>query len=128
MSERGNDEQSSSSEREVIPYCRASRFLTTEHAQWVYAQVQEAIFVHDCDLSTYRFSLHQLSHVLVLGCRPAEDLENQIAALLASGMPVALPDELLQTLRERRDQATQLGPWVEGHYRPGTPLGKRRTP
>ncbi len=34
-------------------------------------------------------------------------------------MPTQLPEDILTMLDERRKQAQQIGPWVEGHYRPG---------
>ena len=40
----------------------------------------------------------------------------------ADGKNAELPQHIIQTLSERRAQAQRIGPWVEGHYRPGRNL------
>jgi hypothetical protein len=39
--------------------------------------------------------------------------------LLASGELTELPDDIVAYLQTRRQQASKLGKWVEGHYHPG---------
>jgi hypothetical protein len=46
--------------------------------------------------------------------------------LYAEGTPTQLPDDVLTVLTERRRHAQQIGPWVEGHYRPGKELRRRK--
>jgi hypothetical protein len=41
---------------------------------------------------------------------------------LAAGEPAVVPEDVLRLLNARRTAATQVGPWVEGHYRPGKRL------
>jgi hypothetical protein len=124
--EQGEDNQSQEQEREA--YFRVSRFEAEDTALTTYAAVQQLIFDHPCDLSAYRFLFNQVSHVLVIGGRPTEELDRAIAQLLAGGAPAFLPADIIQVLQQRRDAARQLGPWVEGHYRPGRPLTHRRQP
>ncbi|MCG3771991.1 MAG: hypothetical protein JW384_03192 [Nitrosomonadaceae bacterium] len=63
----------------------------------------------------------QVSHVAVLGVRPAEEVERRIKRILSAGIATTLPDDILQLLAQRRTAAAKLGPWVERHYRPGEP-------
>ncbi len=69
--------------------------------------------------------LEQIYHVAVLGGPHVEAaLQAQIETILyAEGSPTELPEEVLVYLAERRQQAQQIGPWVEGHYRPGRRFG-----
>jgi hypothetical protein len=53
----------------------------------------------------------------VLGEQPREDLEQRLQAILSTGEPASLPEEILRELQRRRAQATKLGPWVERHLR-----------
>ena len=89
-----------------------------------YVAAEEAISAHagDVDLSAYRFLLDRISHVLVLGDPPPTALHDELRAILSSGEPAQLPEDLLKLFTARRQQATQAGPWVEGHYRPGRRL------
>jgi len=93
-------------------------------AEQIYFRAQRVIFNErsKCDLSAYRFQqpqIDQASYVAVLGEPPPEELARKIERLLAAGEPIELPDEVLRFFVERRKQAIQAGPWVEGHYRPG---------
>src|SRR5438105_433479 len=111
-------------EQERPPYAQAARFPGEQPAGRAYRQAQAAVYRYrtDVDLSTFRLQINQVWHVAVLGETPPEDLEQQLASILAAGEPVSLPDDLLGLLAERRRQAARLGPWVQRHYRPGKRL------
>jgi hypothetical protein len=107
------------------PYYRAARFRSHAVAGAAYQRAQDLLFASQCDLSTYRFILDGVSHVAVIGNPPPTDLEQQLQTILAAGSAgeaTALPLEILARLARRRSQATQIGPWVEGHYDPGKNL------
>lgn len=108
-------------EQEPQPYYQAARFQSERFAGRTYRQAQAAIYNarEDVDLSAYRFHLNQIWHVAVLGEQPSAEFEQRIQQILAAGELTPLPEEVLKLLVERRAQATQLGPWVEGHYYPG---------
>ncbi len=108
-------------QHEPLPWYRTARYETEPPSQRAYFQAQETIFQSEADLSAYRLLLEQIYHVAVLGGAPAETaLQEQIENILyAEGTPTQLPDDVLTMLHERRQQAEQIGPWVEGHYRPG---------
>jgi hypothetical protein len=101
------------------PYVRAARYAADEPAYAAYLQAQEILFTSECDLSTYRIRFMDTPHVVVLGARPDPGIDEQIARVLAGGEPASLPDDIVGRLIQRRLQAQRLGPWVEGHYRPG---------
>ncbi len=124
--ERGPDgppEQPRRPEHEPVPYHRTARFAGEGPAGVAYAAAQRAIFAGPAnDLSAYRFQLNRVFHVAVLGERPPADLDQQLAAILATGETAQLPRDVLQALSDRRARAIQQDPWTEGHYRPGRPL------
>ncbi len=127
--QKGRDvpEQPNNPEREPKPYLKVARFSSELPAEQAYFQAQEALYTGPPnDLSVYRLQFEQISHVAVLGEEPPEELEQQLTAILAAGEPTTLPQDVLEFLRERREQAKQLGPWVEGHYRPGKPVRTKR--
>ena len=107
-----------------MPYYRASRFPGERPAGQAYLAAQEALFRYPqpVDVSVYRFQLNRVYHVTVLGEPPPEELDQTLAALLATGEPAALPPEVVKLLVQRRRQATRHGSWSEGHYRPGQRL------
>ena len=110
-------------ERASTPYYQAARFTGEKPAGRAYRQAREAIFTApDCDLSAYRFHLSRVWHVAVVGEQPPEDLEHQLQKILSRGELTSLPEQLVRMLEQRRVQATRLGSWVEGHYRPGRDL------
>ena len=109
-------------EHEPVPYHRAARFADERRSARTYRSVQDALFAAACDLSAYRVLINRVPHVAVVGEPPPADLDRRLDHLLAAGEPVALPDAVLTTLAARRAQAARLGPWIEGHHRPGTPL------
>jgi hypothetical protein len=84
--------------------------------------VQDAIQGTPCDLSAYRFLIDRVAHVSVVGEPPPDALDRQLATALAAGEATELSPNVLAMLMERRRRANRLGPWVEGHYRPGQPL------
>jgi hypothetical protein len=104
-------------------YYRAARFRSHEAAGAAYQRAQATLYAHlECDLSTYRFILDGVSHVAVIGDPPPRQLERQLKAILSAGQATTLPLDVLARLAQRRGQATQIGPWVEGHYDPGKHL------
>jgi hypothetical protein len=101
------------------PFVRAARYVADAEALAAYTQAQETIFGNDCDLSAYRIRYVNVPYVVVLGQVPPQEIGERLDGLLASGEPANLPQDILKTLSQRRAQAQRLGPWVEGHYRPG---------
>ncbi|MGD9893501.1 MAG: hypothetical protein AB7R89_03400 [Dehalococcoidia bacterium] len=118
----GQPEQPSPPESEPPPYYRAARFTDERTAAGVYRRAEQTIHRTPCDLSAYRFLLDQVSHVALIGAPPPPQLDQVLADLFAAGEPATLPSEVLRQLSERRAQASRIGPWVEGHYRPGRRL------
>jgi len=101
-------------------YLRVARFAGETPAGRAYRRTQDLLFATpDCELSAFRFHLDRIWHVAVLGDQPPEDLERQLRAILSRGEPASLPEDILLQLQRRRAQATRVGPWAEGHYRPG---------
>lgn len=109
--------------RRHVPYLRVIRLASEPLAAAAYAQLQDALYTGPPnDLSASRLQLGGVWHVAVLGEVPPAALAPQLDALFAGGEPATLPDEVVTTLVLRRAQALRLGPWVEGHHRPGQPL------
>jgi hypothetical protein len=102
-------------------YHQAARFPGEAPAGVAYFAAQVAVAAHagDVDLSAYRFQLNAVSHVVVLGDPPPTALHDELRAILATGEPATVPEDVLRLLNARRAGATELGPWVEVHYRPG---------
>lgn len=121
-------EQSAKPEGEGGLWYRAARYASEQPSATAYAQAQDTIFHNECDLSAYRMVLDQVWHVAVLGGVPAEvALQERIEQILyAQGTHTTLPDDVLTILDERRQQARQLGPWVEGHHRPGIVFDRKK--
>lgn len=110
-------------EHEQQPYYLAARFTSEKPAKLAYFGAQEMIFSDErADLSAYRFLLDQVSHVALVGKSPPDDLQEKLQNILSKGEPATLPDDILKALHERRIKAKKIGPWVEGHYRPGKRL------
>ncbi len=112
-------------EGEGLPrYHLAARFASEGPAGAAYFAAQEAIYDHagDVDLSAYRFQLNRVYHVAVLGDPPPTALHDALRAILWTGEPATVPEDVLKLLNARRAEATGAGPWVEGHYRPGKRL------
>src|SRR5262249_55667191 len=85
-----------------------------------YDQAQQAIYETPCDLSVFRLRLGPdlAWHVAALGASPAEELQRRIEAILSTGEPVTLPDDVLGYLAQRRKEQSKQGPWVEKHHFP----------
>lgn len=105
-------------------YHQAARFAGEDQAEVSYFAAQDVVFAHagDVDLSAYRFQLNRVDHVVIVGEPPPADLHDALRAVLATGEPAVVPEDVLRLLNTRRTAATQVGPWVEGHYRPGKRL------
>jgi len=84
--------------------------------------MQDMVFGNDWDMSVYRFLLVGVSHVAALGEPQPPEVQEQVHGMLSEGVPATLPPHIVDTLLQRRSQAKQIGPWVEGHYRPGRPM------
>ena len=70
-----------------------------------------------CDLSAYRIRIEGVWHVVVLGEKPPDALHVRIEAELTNGgVLVSVREDVLRFLRNRREEASELGSWVEGHY------------
>jgi hypothetical protein len=101
-----------------IPYFKVARFPGERPAGQAYTQAQELIYrAPECELSVYRLQLETVWHVAVVGEQPRRQLQRRLEAILSSGKPASLPEEILRELERRRAQATKLGPWVERHVR-----------
>jgi hypothetical protein len=105
-------------------YHQVARFAGAEQAETSYFAAQDVVFAHagDVDLSAYRFQLNRVDHIAVLGDPPPTALHDELRAILSSGEPAQLPEDVLKLLNARRATATKVGLWVEGHYRPGRRL------
>lgn len=113
-------EQPPTPESPPEPYFKVARFSAEKPAGRAYRRAQDLLFATpDCELSAFRFHLDRIWHVAVLGDEPPEDLDRQLRTILSRGEPTSLPEEVLLQLQQRRARSTRLGPWVEGHYRPG---------
>ncbi len=115
-------------EAEPQPYSLAARYTDDNSSEEVYFQVQHVLDSHpDLALSSFRLQLRRLHsseydwYVTVLGEQPPSEYEDLFRRILSSGEPVTLPDDVREWLFKRRKAATQIGPRVEGHYRPGLP-------
>ena len=104
---------------EKPPYYRAAKFPGEREAGAVYFRIQGLIEDPECDLSAYRFLVHNVWHVAIVGDAPSSELAEQLERHLSLGEPVELPAETLEFLRGRRQQQIKHGPWVERHHRPG---------
>lgn len=78
----------------------------------------------DLAVNTQRDS-HRLSGTHNWGRSPELQLKLE-NILYQSGIPTQLPADVLELLSKRREQAQQLGPWVEGHHRPGIVFERRK--
>jgi hypothetical protein len=103
---------------ELPAFHPAARFPNEQAAGDAYEQAQEALYTGPPnDLSSFRLILNQAWCVTVIGPEPPAELHEQIAAILATGEPRDLPEELLRALGERRGRAIRHAPWTERHYR-----------
>ena len=59
---------------------------------------------------------------MVLGSHPLNDIDEKLTEILKDGESANLPQDVVKTLAQRRVEARRIGPWVEGHYRPGRPM------
>lgn len=101
-------------------YHRAARYPGEEASEQPYDAMQEMIRVEPCNLSVYRLRLGEdlEYHVAVLGEPPEERLQRRIEDTLKDGMPVTLPQEVLNALIARRHEQQHNGDWVERHHFP----------
>ena len=97
-------------------------FGSDQVALQAYSKAQGILLGTDCDLSAYRIRYENVPHVVVLGLRPPAEIDERLTETLAAGKTAELPQHIVTTLSQRRMQAKRVGPWVEGHYRPGRPM------
>jgi len=102
-------------------YLRASSFLGEESAGTTFFQLQKLVgdAPGEVKLSVYRFIRNDIWQVAVVGDRPPGKLRQEIEGVLAAGESVTIDKPARRWLRQRREQQTQRGPRVEGHYPPG---------
>lgn len=109
-------------ESETRFYHRSARFDAERPAWQAYQAAQEALFAEEAvELSAYRLMLDRDWYVTVLGDPPDEEFDHKLQEILSAGVEAQLPSEVLQSLVERRIEAGRAGPWVERHFRPGSP-------
>ena len=98
-------ERSTESERWIF----ASRFPSAEEARRTYEQARDLILVDDLPASVFRFTVRDTSYVAVLGDRPLVGVDFwNLAEVLSSGEPTAIPDRISDQLRERRQRFEEL--------------------
>lgn len=102
-----------------LPYHLASRFLGEVPAGRAYRRIRDMIYGSEQALSVFRIQLRTVYHVAVVGDPPPEPFERRLRRVLAAGLPVELPADILDVLYERRAVAQQEGSWVERRFPPG---------
>ncbi len=103
-------------------YQRASRFVGEHPAGQAYAAAQQVLYeAPESGLSVFRLQLNRLWYVAALGLVPPVPVLTAIERILDTGEPADLPPPVWDMLRERRRQASRLGPWVERHSGPEPP-------
>ncbi len=110
-------------EPELPAYYQAAHFPDEASAGEAFTRAQALLFERDeVELSAYRFLLTAASHALVLGDPPPTVVHDGLRTIFAAGEPAQLPEDVLKRFNARRQEATRIGPWVEGHYQPGKRL------
>jgi hypothetical protein len=105
------------------PYFKAASYESDQQSYFTYRSIESLLFRSNEDLSTYRLRYEGVPHVVVLGeAAPQAAIGKQIEGFLASGAAATLPAHIIEVLAHRRAEAKRIGPWVEGHYRPGKPM------
>ncbi len=119
---RREDPQPEHKEGETSNY-QAARYPIERPAKQAYIAAQTLVFSQDgYGLSAYKFYLPDAPrkpNVTVLGDPPPAEVHEQITQILQDGSPLVVPEQVLQVLFDRRAQAGQIQPYVEGHWRPG---------
>jgi hypothetical protein len=100
------------------PYYLAAAFTDERRAGRAYNRAAELLFATEgCDLSAYRFYVGPTWYVAIVGEAPTLALEQQLRRILTYGRLTPLPPEFIESLMQRRAEATKQGEWVERHYR-----------
>ena len=98
-------ERSTESDRWIF----SSRFPNAEEARRSYEKVRDLILADDLAASVFRFTVRDTSYVAVLGDRPLVGVDfRHLAEVLSSGEPTAIPDQISDQLRERRQRFEEL--------------------
>ncbi len=110
------------------PYSLASRFATDQASEQAYFECQQVLDSHaKLALSSFRLQLRRLDtrefdwYVAIIGEHPPAEYHEKFQRILSAGEQVTLPFDVVNWLQRRREEAAQIGPRVEGHYRPGLP-------
>ena len=118
----GHHRSNEQRETEPTAYYRVAKYRNEPLAGRAYFRAQHIIYETQADLSVFRFQLSQIYHVALIGEEPPPELNRRIERLLSGGETVQLDANILDMLRQRRTEAIKIGPWVEGHFRPGKKL------
>lgn len=127
INERPSESGPGGQEHELRPaFLVVRRFPDMETAGRAYGEAQRALRrdAENSDISIYRIQTGEgyTAHVIALGDTPGSDLAAKLDEALTLGVPAEVDEDVLGYLIDRREQAKQLGPWVEQHSRPGRPV------
>jgi len=102
--------------RSSEPFHRAARFDGEDAAWHAYLKscLDVAVSRPETDISVYRMEIGELIgpvafvgwYVALIGEQPDRALERRLEANLAAGQPMALPEEVVEMLRERHRDMT----------------------
>lgn len=102
--------------RSSEPYHRAARFDGEDAAWHAYLRscLDVAVSRPETDISVYRMEIGELIgpvalvgwYVALIGEQPDGTLERRLEANLATGLPMRLPEEVVEMLGERHRRAT----------------------
>ena len=126
MSSPERREETPHQEGEPKSYLLAARYPNERASERPYNEAQQAIWDdRRLDLSVYRLQLPHATkpeyvwHVAFVGEQPPVAADQRFRRILSTGELIELPAKVLGFLRQRRAEASKLGNWVEGHYKPG---------
>jgi hypothetical protein len=102
----------------ALPYYQAATFANGKTSGAVYDRLQHLIHTEECDLSVFRFKRKTTWYVVAIGEKPQDSIHIEIESQLTNGNLTKLETEVLSYLIDRRQQASQVAPWVEVHYQP----------
>lgn len=89
---------------EETTYCLAVRFRDGGRAERDYGKLRTLLREAECNLSVYRVLLDGVPHIIAIGEEPPGYLGKILAATLAAGETVELPETVVAALVERRAQ------------------------
>lgn len=113
-------DQQSPAKNASAPYNLAASFTDERRAGRAYNRAAELLIASErSDLSAYRLYVGPVWYVAIVGEQASAAVEQQLRRVFMHGQLCPLPPEFVETLMQRRAQATKLGPWVEAHYEHG---------